>query len=75
MNDQFEDLKQFIDGRLSQSEARLDAKIDSLGQRMDVKLDSLEQRLTQKLDEQKVIFETVADAHAEDIADHEQRAA
>jgi hypothetical protein len=42
--DQLEDLKQFIDSRFSQTEARFDEKLDS-------KLSSLESKLLKEIDE------------------------
>ena len=46
MNDgQLEDLKQFIDSRISQTEARFDEKLDKLDEKLSSKIEGLRQEM------------------------------
>jgi hypothetical protein len=57
-DDQLDDLKQFIDSRISQTEARFDDKIDSV----DIKVNSLAQKLEDLRKEMLEGFVGVGDA-------------
>lgn len=72
-SDQFDDLKQFITGVVSQSEKRLEAKLGSRIDTLDLKVDKLEATLTHRMDEG---FAGVAEAIAainDIVDDHERR--
>lgn len=60
-----EDLKQYIDGRLAQTETRLDARIDGVETKL-IKHDQEFEDLNAKMD-------TIMDATGEQIHDHERR--
>ncbi len=46
MNDQqLEDLKQFIDSRISQTEARFDGKLEDLGENLQEKIENLRKEM------------------------------
>lgn len=64
----FTDLKQFIEATMSQQTAHLATKDD-----LDSKIEDLERRLTAKIDNLEEKLDTVQDAIADTVQDHEQR--
>jgi hypothetical protein len=60
-NDQFDDLKQFIDGRLSQSEVLFDEKLQSLKHELKGEIGELRQEMTELRQEMHDGFAGVAE--------------
>jgi hypothetical protein len=66
---QFEDLKQYIDGRLSQTETALRSEINQVEQ----KLDNFREEVNERFEDVDTKLDTIMDATGEQMSDHERR--
>ena len=71
--DQFDDLKQFIDSKISQSEQRLMDDIDSKISQSEQRLKESITRIESKIDDVDLKVDTISDTLSADLRDHDMR--
>ncbi len=83
-DDQFEDLKRFIDSRISQSESRFDEKLSQSESRLEDKLyqsesrfaenlQKVSQNLSAKLEDLDLKIDTISEAQNENVGEFDVR--
>jgi len=71
--DTLADFKQFIAATVSQEIASLRSDMDARFDEVDAKFTAMDKRFSSRFDDMDAKLETIADAQAETLQDHEQR--